>query len=274
MPAPLSFMAWLRPLIVGAAELGDGHVAAKLVEAELDNAVGHELQVIVRHGHAVLRGQQHRSAAFSQEAQEREHLLAKLENVGGEIAELRERVQKDAGRLLLADDGGDAAGDRLSLDLGWREDIVGLHFREIAGSRAEVKKMDAGEVHAQPCAIGAEMLFRLLQGDEQHAFAAGDPRAQEVHPQSGLAGAGAALQQIGAPGEQSAIEHFIQAGHTGGQSIEYGSLLHRHGVCAPSRRCGCSVNRRNFRRIGWVVRRLILEQERLTDSDAAPLLLG
>src|SRR6266536_1935491 len=96
----------------------------------MNDAIRHELQVVVGSLSAAFGGEEHRRALFDQKAQEGECLPAELEGIGGQVAELGHGIQKDALRFKGLDLRDNLMGSWLSLHLGRGEDIVAFDFGE------------------------------------------------------------------------------------------------------------------------------------------------
>ena len=217
---------------VGTAELGDAYGALFPAIAQLEDAVGHEAQIAVRGLRGRLRGKEQGHPLFGEKAQEGQHLLAELEGVAGEQAELGHAVQKDAPGLLLLNLFDDSLRERFALHLGRGEQVVGLHLGEELGGGAQIQEGDVGQIETEFLAVLADALPGLFEGDEQGFFTGGHSGGQEVEPQDGLAGARSAAGQIRASGDQTAVQDLVQTGDAGRQA---GFGFFSHGRFAPRR---------------------------------------
>src|SRR5262249_31202543 len=103
----------------------------------------------------------------------------------------------------------------LSFDLGGREDVVRTTFGEELGPRGEVEEANALEIEAEHSGVLADLIRRLLDGDEERAFPTERARGQEVEPQHRLARSGPTADEIRATRQEAAVEHLIQPSDAG-----------------------------------------------------------
>src|SRR5260370_29817897 len=97
---------------------------------QVDDAVAHKLEVVIRSGAAAFGGIEDGGPLLDEKPQEGEDLFAELERIGGKVAELRHGIEKDPLRLQMRDLLLDLPGHLLAFDFGTRKNMIGLHFGE------------------------------------------------------------------------------------------------------------------------------------------------
>jgi hypothetical protein len=78
----------------------------------------------------------------------------------------------------------------------------------------ELQDVDAIERPAVRPGVGDQLAPRLRQGDVQAPLTHPHTIEQVLHRQRGLAGAGIAVDQVEAAGNEPTVKYFVQPGHT------------------------------------------------------------
>src|SRR6266699_5420926 len=194
-----------RTAKVGSPKLGDADRAAFRLKMQVDDAGAHKLEVVIRSGAVPFGGIENGCSLLDQKAQEREHLFAELERIGGEVAKLRHSIEKDPLRLQMLDLLHDLPSHRLAFDFGRRKNIVGLHFGEEGRVGREIQEVDRGEIKPKHVGIGTQFRFRFPQRYKKAALSSDRSFGEKVQAERRFPTSGTAAQEVGALLDEPAI---------------------------------------------------------------------
>ena len=166
----------------------------------------------------ILAEEERRNPAIDQDLFQGDHLAAVAERVAAEEADLRQAVEDDPRWAVAVQRLANLAGHRDQLDVGRVEDRVLPLPLDPLGFRVEVEDLDPVQVPPVHPRIVAEFLLRLRERHIQHRLSPPRPLDQELHPQGRLARAREPANEIHSPGQQTALEDFVQPFNPGRQA--------------------------------------------------------
>ena len=191
--------------------------------------------------------QQHRAVLAGEVLLESENLAPVAQRVLGEKPHLGQAIEDDALRLHRLHLVEDRLHGLAKLDLPGMEQRLLLVERQGPLGRGELEQVDAVERPVMARRDGAQLLLGFGERDVEAGLAEVAALEQELQRQRGLAGAGRALDEIDAIGEQAAAQHVVEAGDAGrgaGRALQHGGMSVVHGLRRIGRDGGRSLRRR------------------------------
>ncbi len=203
-----------------------------------DHPVGHAVHGLVQALGGEIVEQQHGGAAPGEIVLQGQHLPAVAKRALGQQPDLREAVDHDPtgthGLHLIEDHPGGLA----QLQVRGIEQALLLLLIEQAFRRRQFEDLHPGQVPAVGQGGGAQLRLGFRQGDVEAGLALRGACAQEAHGGCGLAGSGAAFEQIDPLALEATHQDVVEAGDPHG-GVGYAALLIPCHSCSSS--CSSSV---------------------------------
>jgi hypothetical protein len=156
---------------------------------------------------AALLDEDHRGAERTEVLAKLQHLPPVAQGIAREELHVGERVEHHPLRLLARGHVDDRLRDVLQLDVSRREErVLGVRERLRGAAAREVQHVDAGEVPAVRARGRVELRLGLGKRAPHHLLSALRALDEELQGERGLAGAGAAFEEIELVSRQAAAQ--------------------------------------------------------------------